>query len=144
MKRLLFGTLLFVTLSAEKCASDKTAGGDVKGMANVLDNKWVLQSLGENAVTMPDGMAAPWLKLGKEGNTVEGNGGCNALMGSFTMEGDKISFPGLGSTKKYCESTMSTENAFMSALKRVDQFKLDGGMLHLLGGGQELATLKGE
>ncbi|MBX2973732.1 MAG: META domain-containing protein [Flavobacteriales bacterium] len=143
MKHLLLGTLLFVTLSAEKCNSDKA--GALGSVASIVDSKWVLQSLGGNAITMPDGMQAPWLKLGKDGSTVEGNGGCNALMGSFSLDGDKLSFPGgVGSTKKYCESTMSTENAFLGALKRVDQFKMDGGMLKLLGAGQELATLKGE
>ena len=79
------------------------------------------------------------------GNTLEGNGGCNQLMGSFALEGDKLSFPGgVGSTKKYCANTMATETAFLSALKRVDGFKMDGGLLKLMGGGQELAAMKGE
>lgn len=142
MKQLLIATLLFVTLSAEKCNTDQA---DVTGMANVLDTKWVLQSLGENAISMPDGLPSPWLKLMKDGNTLEGNGGCNQLMGSFALEGDKLSFPGgVGSTKKYCANTMATETAFLSALKRVDGFKMDGGLLKLMGGGQELAAMKGE
>ncbi|MGV3637221.1 MAG: META domain-containing protein [Flavobacteriales bacterium] len=145
MNRLLLGTLFFATLTAEKCSSDKPAtADDAKGMTQVLDSKWVLTALGADAVKMPDGMAAPWLKLGKEGYKVEGHGGCNALMGTFNLEGDRISFPGLGSTKKFCESTMPTENAFLSALKRVDHYTLEGGVLRLLGGGQELATLKPE
>ncbi|MCB0765811.1 MAG: META domain-containing protein [Flavobacteriales bacterium] len=142
MKQLLIATLLFVTLSAEKCNTDQAG---VTGMANVLDTKWVLQSLGENAISMPDGLPSPWLKLMKDGNTLEGNGGCNQLMGSFALEGDKLSFPGgVGSTKKYCANTMATETAFLSALKRVDGFKMDGGLLKLMGGGQELAAMKGE
>lgn len=145
MKHLLLGSLLFVTLSAEKCNSDKAGATGLGSIASLVDSKWVLQSLGGDAISMPDGLPAPWLKLGKEGNTIEGNGGCNALMGSFNLDGDKLSFPGgVGSTKKYCENTMATENAFLGALKRVDQFKLDGGVLKLLGAGQELATLKGE
>ena len=71
MKQLLIATLLFVTLSAEKCNTDQAG---VTGMANVLDTKWVLQSLGENAISMPDGLPSPWLKLMKDGNTLEGNG----------------------------------------------------------------------
>lgn len=144
MKRLLLGTLLFATLTAEKCNSDGARGTGSDKMPLIMDSRWVLQTLNGNAVTMPEGTALPWLKLGKEGNTIEGNGGCNALMGSFNLDGDKISFPGLGSTKKFCAETMPTENAFMAALKRVDQFKLDGGTLQLLGAGSELATLKGE
>lgn len=142
MKHLLIAAFLFVTLSAEKCNTDQAG---VAGMANVLDTKWVLQSLGENAISMPDGSPAPWLRLAKDGSTLEGNGGCNQLMGSFTLEGEKLSFPGgVGSTKKYCANAMATETAFLSALKRVDGFKMDGGLLKLMGGGQELAALKGE
>lgn len=143
MRHLLLGTLLFTTLSAEKCNSDKAQGAGQ--LANIMDSKWVLQTLSGNAITMPEGMSAPWLKLGKDGNAVEGNGGCNNLMGTFSLDGDKLSFPGgVASTKKYCEGAMATENAFMGALKRVDQFKLNGGVLTLLGAGRELATLKGE
>lgn len=142
MKHLLLGTLLFITLSAEKCNTDKA--GTTGQLADIRDNKWVVTAVGENAVLMPEGMEAPWLKLGKEGNNIEGNGGCNALMGTFNLEGDKISFPGMGSTKKYCESTMSIENALLAALKRVDQFKVDGSTLKLLGAGQQLITLTGE
>lgn len=142
MQRILLASLLFVTLSAEKCNTEQAGAA---GMAKVLDNKWVLQSLGENAISMPDGEPAPWLRFMKDGNSLEGHGGCNQLMGSFALEGDKLSFPGgVGSTKKYCANTMATETAFLGALKRVDGFKLDGGLLKLMGGEQELATLKSE
>lgn len=145
MKRAALAALVFLTLTAEKCNTDKGSGaGELGNMASLLDSRWVLQTLNGNALAMPEGMPAPWLKLGKEGNTVEGNGGCNALMGTYKLDGDKVSFPGTGSTKKYCEATMPTENAFLGALKRVDQFKLDGGVLKLLGAGSELATFKAE
>jgi heat shock protein HslJ len=65
-------------------------------------------------------------------------------MGSYTLEGTNLSFSGIGSTKKYCEGIQPTENAVKEMLGKVDSFKLDGTQLRLLGGGKELAALRGE
>lgn len=133
--------LLFATLTAEKCTPSEQGAGGTDAAASVFGRKWVLNTLNGNRVTMPDGTTAPWLMLGADGNAIEGHGGCNSLMGTFTLEGERISFPGLGSTKKFCAETMPTENAFLAALKRVDQYVLEGGTLKLLGAGAELAVL---
>lgn len=143
MKRILLGILLFTLLSAETCNTTNTVVHN--DGTPLLESKWVLQSLGGTTVTMPDGMPAPWMKLVKVGSAVEGNGGCNALMGSFALEGNKLTFPGgVGSTKMYCKPVMATETDFLGALKRVDQYELEGGVLKLLGAGTVLATLKSE
>lgn len=144
MKHLALATLLFATLTAEKCNSDQAGTGGAAQLATVQDAKWVLQSLNGIALKMPEGTTAPWLMLGKEGNQIQGNTGCNALLGTYELAGEKIKFPGMGSTKKYCEETMPTENAFLDAMKRVDSFSMDGGLLKLLGGGAELASFKKE
>lgn len=136
MKHLTIATALFLTLSANTCKK-------TPDMASLVDTKWVLQSLGSETVKMPAGVDRPWLKM--VGDQLEGFGGCNQLMGSVALAGEALSFPGLGSTKMYCEATQATETAFKGALGKVDSFKLDGGMLKLLGSGKELAALsKGE
>lgn len=143
---------LLVTMSAHKCNEKTVAavgGGSpaagVEKIGSILDSKWVLQTLKGNAISMPDGVPAPWLKLNKEGDRLEGFGGCNNMMGGFSLTGDKISFPGLAATKKFCEATMPTENGFMSALRNTRTFKMDGNVLKFLGdGGSDLATFKPE
>ena len=135
MKKILIALALFTGLSANKCKNE--AGG----MSNIMDTKWAFQSLGGEAVKMPDGVDQPWLQMA--GDQLQGFGGCNSLMGSVALEGSKLSFPGLGSTKKYCADVQPTENAIKQALGQVDSFKMDGGLLKLLGGGKELAALKG-
>jgi heat shock protein HslJ len=136
MKHLTLAAALFMTLSANTC---KNGSGPV----SVADTKWVLQTLQGSAVKMPEGVEQPWLRL--SGDQLSGFGGCNQLMGAVELVGDKLKFPGVGSTKMYCEATQTTENAFTSVLNQVDSFKLDGGTLKLLGAGKELATLvKGE
>ena len=131
MKHYAIALTLLLTLSATKC---------VKQAASLADKKWVFQSVAGEAVKMPEGVELPWLQLA--GEQVQGFGGCNRLMGGYTMEGTKLSFPSLASTKMYCESTMATEDAVKKALGLVDSFKLDKDVLKLMGGGKEVATLK--
>jgi heat shock protein HslJ len=65
-------------------------------------------------------------------------------MGQYKLDGTALGFSGVGSTKKYCEGIQPTETAITGMLGRVDSFKMDKGLLRLMGGGQELATLKAE
>lgn len=152
MKYIPLALTLFVTLSANKC-NNKTAeaagGGDVAAGASkitsIVDSKWVVRSIKGNTVSMPDGAEAPWLRLLKDGGKVEGFGGCNSVMGGFKLEGDRVEFPNLGSTKKYCESTQPTENAFMSAMRNTKTFKMDGEILHFMDAdGSDQATFTQE
>lgn len=135
MKKLLLATCLLMVLTAEKCAK----GG---GSATLMDTKWVVRSLMGGPVEMPAGAEQPWLKLTADG--VQGFGGCNRLMGQYQLDGTKLSFPGLASTKMYCENTMETENAVKTALGMVDVYKLDGDLLKLIGDGKELVVLAPE
>jgi heat shock protein HslJ len=137
MKHLTIAFLAFVTLSANKCADTNGASE-----ASIMDQKWVFQTLNGERLDLPAGAETPWLKL--VGDQVQGFGGCNNLMGSYKMEGTNLSMPALASTKKFCEGVQPTENAIKQALGQVDSFKLDGGLLTLMGGGNALATLRGE
>jgi heat shock protein HslJ len=128
---------LFFTLSAEKCS--KTAA-PVDALTALTGSQWNLTSLAGQALKLPDGVKTPFLSLAKDGK-LSGFGGCNQLMGSMKLEGTALSFPGLGGTKMFCEGAQPTENAFMSALRSTNSFKLDGDKLMLLEGAHELATL---
>lgn len=152
MKHIPLALLLLITMSAHKC-NQKTAtaaggGNPVAGAAklpDLMESKWVLRSLKGSNVSMPEGATAPWLRMLKDGGKVEGFGGCNSVMGGFTLEGDRVEFPDLGSTKKYCESTQSIENGFMGALRGTKKFRMNGELLRLLSDdGSELATFTQE
>lgn len=136
MRTPLIALLLLITLSANKCAQ--------KGIdpAALKEKKWIVETLNGQRPELPDGAETPWLKLA--GDQLQGFGGCNALMGSYTLDGTKLGFSGIGSTKKYCEGIQPTENAVKEMLGKVDSFSLDGNQLRLLGGGKELAQLRGE
>ncbi|MFN6116896.1 MAG: META domain-containing protein, partial [Flavobacteriales bacterium] len=127
---------LLVTLSANKC---KNAPAE---MTSLLDKKWIFQSIAGEALKMPAGAELPWLQLA--GDQLQGFGGCNQLMGGYKMDGTALSFSDIGSTKKYCEGVQPTENAITGLLRQVDGYKMEGGLLKLLGAGKELAALKGQ
>ncbi|MFZ1693830.1 MAG: META domain-containing protein [Flavobacteriales bacterium] len=136
MKYPAIALLLLITLTANKCVKK---GVDT---ASLKEKKWVVETLNGQRPELPDGAETPWLKLA--GDQLQGFGGCNALMGGYTMEGTKLSFSNIGSTKKYCEGIQPTENAVKEMLDKVDSFRLDDNQLRLLGGGKELAQLRGE
>ncbi|MBL8003136.1 MAG: META domain-containing protein [Flavobacteriales bacterium] len=123
---------LGLVLSANKCAD--------KGMpANIFDTKWMLQSLAGQAIQMPAGAEMPWLKLAAD-KSLSGFGGCNNLMGQFSLDGSSIGFPGVGSTKKFCEGTQKVEDSFLGALREAKSFKVEDGLMKLMNGDKELAA----
>ena len=75
---------------------------------------------------------------------LQGFGGCNKLMGEYALEGTKLSFPGVASTKMYCEKTQAMEDGIKAALSRTTGYKLDGSTLNLLAGSDVLAVLTEE
>lgn len=133
MKKLSLLLTVLITLSANKC-SDK--GAD---MSSLLDTKWVFSALNGSDLKLPAGVEQPWLQLA--GDQLQGFGGCNRLMGDYTLEGTKLNFGNLGSTKKYCENVQPTEDAIKAALGQVDGFALKDDVLKLMGGGKEVAQL---
>lgn len=136
MKKLALALSLLMILSANTC---KNKAGE---MTSLLDKKWVFQSIAGEALKLPEGTELPWLQLA--GDQLQGFGGCNRLMGGYKMEGTALGFSDIGSTKKYCEGIQPTENAITGLLRQVDGYKMEGGLLKLLGAGKELAALKAQ
>lgn len=134
----LLALLMFFTLSANKCSN--ADGTPLDPMTALAGSRWNLQTLAGKAFQLPEGVEDPYIALGKDG-TLTGFNGCNSLMGAMKVDDGSLSFPGLGSTKKFCENTKATESGFMSALRATNSFKLDGDKLTLLDKEKELATL---
>ncbi len=147
MRYIPFALALTVILSAHKCNEKTAAAVDagtptetVQKVASILAMKWVLTSIKGGPLNMPKEAEAPWIVLKREGDQLEGFGGCNSLFGTYAVEGSRIKFIDLGSTKKYCEATQGIETAFMQALRTSAEFKLEGGLMKLIANGDELAA----
>lgn len=82
---------------------------------------------------LPEG-TVPSLQFLPEGR-VAGSGGCNRVMGSYSLSGEGLSFGPMASTMMACaEPVMDAERRFMDTLAAVDRFDLDDeGALLLIG-----------
>ena len=81
------------------------------------------------------------ITLTGDGN-VQGYGGCNRFFGGYRLEGDRISFSPIASTRRYCEETMAVEDALFVALGKVTRLKVseDGFSLLSEDGSTEVAA----
>ena len=67
-----------------------------------------------------------------DGQQVSGSAGCNQYFGSYTRDGDNITFGALGSTKMACEQgLMQQESDFLTALAKVKGIAISGDGLTL-------------
>jgi heat shock protein HslJ len=57
--------------------------------------------------------------------TVSGIGGCNTFSGTYTVDGSKLTFGALSSTKKACGDTVDTvEQAYLAALQATQTYEI--------------------
>lgn len=73
---------------------------------------------------------------------INGHGGCNRFFGQFSMENQKLSFTGLGSTMMACIDGMETEQAFLLALGETNRFEVSGQFLQLFKDDRSLARFE--
>ena len=99
---------------------------------------WNLVEL-DGVPIQPTGERVPYLRLDGGQNRASGFAGCNRVSGAYELDGDKVRFPALISTKMACPD-LDLENGFMIALNVTNGWRITDGKLELLGAeGQVLA-----
>lgn len=96
---------------------------------------WQLHRLEDGQDPAPPAAAARpvQLRLDPDSDRVSGSGGCNRLMGGFELDGRKLRFLPLASTRMACpEPLMTFERRFFSAVELVRGWRIEGGDLMLL------------
>jgi putative lipoprotein len=107
--------------------------------AGLTDTTWRLVEINGQAATPGAGANDLTLTLGSDESQVSGFSGCNQFAGSFTLEGDQLSFGPLASTRKMCADGMEQEAQYQEALAKVGRFELNEGALSLFDGeGQQI------
>ena len=95
---------------------------------------WRLVQLNGQAISVPRAskQQEPHLVFSSEGDRVSGSGGCNALTGSFEVDGDKLHLRQMVSTMRACLTGMEHEREFLQTLGKVARYRTIGGHLDLL------------
>jgi heat shock protein HslJ len=115
------------------------------GAANPLaGTKWQMQDYANPAITT--GMstvlsgAIPTIEFGEDdaspdGAIVSGSGGCNTYQGTYTVDGESLTFGPLAATLMACsdpEGVMEQEAVFLAQLQSATGYRIDGDQLHIL------------
>ena len=108
MKIQLLASLMGV-YSLMSCNTPAKTGDEAKTSETVMNTElletyWkVVEINGQAVVNPPANQKEAHIILTKEGNRLQGSGGCNNLMGSYElMEGNRIKFSGVASTMMAC------------------------------------------
>jgi len=113
-------------------------GGGGSASNPLAGTKWQMQDYADPAITT--GMTSVGqdtivtIEFGED-DKVSGSGGCNSYQGTYTVDGDSLTFGPLATTMMACsepEGIMEVEAVVMGLLQSAAGYKIDGGQLHIL------------
>lgn len=99
---------------------------------SLVNTYWKLLKVnGQPAATHPSFREAH-LVLHQEGSRLAGATGCNTLTGGYYTDNERITFKQIAATKVACPASQAaTEQAFLTALGQVQQWRVKGSELVL-------------
>jgi uncharacterized lipoprotein YbaY/heat shock protein HslJ len=115
----------FLSVAPGDCSS-------VTSTASLENTYWRLVRLGSESVIVAEHQSESHLILQPEQHRVTGSGGCNSLTGSYTLEGERLTFKQMAGTMMACLQGMEQEGAFYEALGRVAGWRITGEKLELI------------
>jgi len=133
-----FGTGIFVILAA--CCMQKESADQ---QLSLYDRKWDLKKIHTNSGTESTNTKA-FIRFNKEKGSAGGNGSCNTFGSNATIDGNKISFTNIFSTKMFCEGVQSTEDSYFKNLGEVNRFEISNNVLLLYHDKDVLLEFTGE
>lgn len=113
-------------MSVEKTT---TTTDPADGKFTLSENKWLLTEIYGKAVNNKSGKDY-FINLDSKSGSFVAFAGCNNVKGNYVMtKPGNLSLTKMISTKMAC-SDMKTENEFMAALSKTDNYMVEGDMLH--------------
>ena len=104
--------------------------------------EWRLADIGgQPAPAGADSTRHPGFTLIAEGRKVQGSAGCNRMTGTYQLDGQKLKFGPLATTRMACPA-MQTETAFLKALEATTRYEVSGSSLTLYGADTAVARLE--
>jgi copper homeostasis protein (lipoprotein) len=114
----------FVAIAAGPC-------GTPYATAALQDTYWKLAQLRGQPVDAVERQREAHLVLHTAQQRLAGSGGCNRLAGSYTLDGQRLSFGPTAATRMACAQGMAQEQAFLDALAATVRWRIDAQRLEL-------------
>lgn len=101
---------------------------------SLTNTYWKLLTIAGQPATTQQNFREAHLVLHQEGSRLAGATGCNTLTGRYYTDNERLTFKQIATTKVACSSSQAaTEQAFLTALKKVQQWHVKGSALVLTG-----------
>jgi len=124
MKNAIFLTIVITTMLTISCSSGN-GSADFR-----IHDIWVVESINGTAYSRAEDQSLhPTLEIYLSEERFSGNTGCNNLNGSVKVEGEKISFSDIVTTKMFCVDV--DETSFLTALRKATKYKIEKMRLYL-------------
>jgi heat shock protein HslJ/uncharacterized lipoprotein YbaY len=101
------------------------------GTTSLEETHWKLIEVNGIPVTTDARVPEANLTLHQSNHTVSGNGGCNRFSGSYSLNGDRLTFSQVMSTMMACVAP-NPETPFRRAISATRRWRIDGQTLELL------------
>lgn len=116
------------------CAACQSGGGKpATAQVTPVGTPWTLVQLGgETLRPMPDARPIGFTLLAAD-SRVQGDTGCNRMMGGYTLRGDRLGFGQVAATRMACvdPEVSRREMGFLKALDETARWEIRGGSLEL-------------
>lgn len=125
--------------SAPREAASVPAGAQQAAQQGLFGVRWRVQELlGAPLGPAAGGQRAPHLILDPSHMRLSGSGGCNRLMGSFAVDGGRLTFKRVVTTMMACPQGMSQERRLIETLGDVQRWHLEDRTLLLMNWQQQV------
>jgi len=95
-----------------------------------VPTKWSLKKI-HHKDSVEEVFTKAFVKFNREKKSAGGNGSCNTFGSTTAIDGNRISFSNIFSTKMYCEGVQQTEDSFFRLLAVVNRFEIKDKTLAL-------------
>lgn len=116
-------------ISLISCTPERSAMSDGDQISELENVHWKLTEL-DGAALAPTPRGVPSIKLSSKEKRAHGFAGCNRFFAGYELNGEKLRFTGLASTRMACIEP-TPEAALLKALAETASWKLDGHVLEL-------------
>jgi len=135
MKNAIFLSIVFMSILTISCSSGN-GSADLR-----IHDIWVVESIDGVTYSRVEGQSLhPTLEIYLSEERFSGNTGCNNMNGGVKVEGGKISFSDIVTTKMFCVDI--DETSFLTALGKTNNYKIEKMRLYLFDDDKEVLVLK--
>ena len=135
MKNVIYISIVFISILTVSCSS-----GNGSADSRIHDI-WVVESINGAAYSRVENQELhPTLEIYLAEERFSGNMGCNNINGSMNVEGEKISFSDITTTKMFCVDV--DETSFLTALRKATKYKIEKMRLYLFDDDKEVLVFK--